>query len=379
MKVVHFSPIYIDGWGYQDNLLPKYFKIMGYEVCVISPNILPSEFRSKEILKGKYYIDDVEIRRINVFWYLSSTFFATKGLYKNLKEKNPQILFHHGIGLTSLFVCGLYRIFNPECTLYVDNHSDFINHTKSKIWFVFYSKFILRILSNLLSPFVRIFYGVSPSRCDYLETVFKIKKNKIEHLPIGADTLAFEAITLSKDAIKAKYKIPPCDYIVISGGKMGKDKGTDSLIRAVEDIKSKGEKISLVLFGSINDADTQYLAKKSESVLLLGWCNRETTFEILKIADVAVWPIHHTTLIEDSIACLTPIILRKTRTTEHLINGNGIFIDEGTFDEIKSAILEIKNQNVDNLLNKCISMREKIDYRTIVNMIINDHSIINFD
>ena len=376
MKVVHFAPIYIDGWGYQENLLPKYFQDMGHEVCVISPNKLPLQYRSESIMKKKYFVDNVEIRRINVFFYFSFTFFFTKGLYKILKEKKPQILFHHGIGLTSLLVCGFYKIFNPKCTLFVDNHNDFINQTKSKIRLLFYSKFVLRLFCYFLMPFVKKFYGVTYSRCDYLESVFKISKKKIELLPIGSDTLSVEAINLSNEELREKYKISPHDFVVISGGKMGKDKGTGSLIRAVEEIKLKGEKIVLVLFGAINDEYTQNLADNSKSIEVFGWCDRETTLELLKMANLAVWPIHHTTLIEDSIACLTPLILRKTRTTEHLIDGNGIFIEEGTFNEIINAIIEIKAFNGYKLVQNCRLMRKKIDYRTIVNKILSD-SLIN--
>ena len=321
MKVVHFSSIYIDNWGYQENLLPKYFKVLGHDVSVITLNKMPAYISDKKDFTNRYYIDGVEIIRIGTYFFLTFTLFFTKGLYRTLIKQKPDILFHHDVCLTSLLVCVCYKILHPTCKLVVDNHADLINKTKSKFWFQVYYKTILRVLAFISSPFVEKFYGVSLGRCDFLETVYKIKREKIRLLPIGADSLAVDEIFMSNEEIRLKYQIPMNDFIVVSGGKMGSDKGTDILIRAVDELRTTGMKISIVLFGTVKDKQTKILIKDSNSVLNLGWCEREKTLELLKMSNVAVWPIHHTTLIEDSIACNTPLIIRETRTTEHLING----------------------------------------------------------
>jgi glycosyltransferase involved in cell wall biosynthesis len=375
MKVVHFSSIYIDGWGYQENLLPKYFKEDGHDVSVIALNKFLEKDLEKEISFNRYYIEGIEIIRIGTYFFLTSTLFFTKGLYRTLVKQNPDILFHHDIDFFSLMICVFYKSKHPKCKLFVDNHADMINKTKSSIWFAFYYKFILRIVTKLSSPFVEKFYGVTLGRCDFLEQVFGVNNSKIKLLPIGADTISADKITQSKKELKLKFNISIDNLVVISGGKMGVDKGTDLLIRAVEELNGRGMKISLVLFGSFNDELTQKLANNSKVVVVKGWCDRQSTLELLKMADIAVWPIHHTTLIEDSISCLTPLILRKTRTTEHLIDGNGIFIENGTVNEMKAAIVQITKTDSTYLNSSCKAMRDKIDYRNIVNAIVKDSSI----
>jgi glycosyltransferase involved in cell wall biosynthesis len=375
MKVVHFSSIYIDGWGYQENLLPKYFKEDGHDVSVIALNKFLEKDLEKEISFNRYYIEGIEIIRIGTYFFLTSTLFFTKGLYRTLVKQNPDILFHHDIDFFSLMICVFYKSKHPKCKLFVDNHADMINKTKSSIWFAFYYKFILRIVTKLSSPFVEKFYGVTLGRCDFLEQVFDVNNSKIKLLPIGADTISADKITQSKKELKLKFNISIDNLVVISGGKMGVDKGTDLLIRAVEELNGRGMKISLVLFGSFNDELTQKLANNSKVVVVKGWCDRQSTLELLKMADIAVWPIHHTTLIEDSISCLTPLILRKTRTTEHLIDGNGIFIENGTVNEMKAAIVQITKTDSTYLNSSCKAMRDKIDYRNIVNAIVKDSSI----
>jgi glycosyltransferase involved in cell wall biosynthesis len=371
MNVIHYTPIYFDNFGYQENLLPKYFYIMGHDVSVITCTQTTKK-KEKTYTKGSYWIDGVEIIRIKSFCFLSDNLFVTRGLYRELKQKKPDIIFHHDISLTSLLVIVIYKIFHPTCILYVDNHADFFNCHPPKIWFLFYYKFVLQGILKLVTPFVKYFYGVTNGRCDFLSSIFGVPSSKIKLLPIGADTLVANEIIQSKVDIREKYQIPLNDFVVISGGKMGKDKGTDRIINAVVNLRRKGKYISLVLFGKYTDEETKNMSKRSSVIINIGWCDRIQTMELLSMADVAVWPIYHTTLIEDSIAVLTPLILKKTRTTEHLIAGNGYFTEYDSDDEIENKILKLMDEDPIYLRNKCIAKRNEIDYKCIVNQIIND-------
>lgn len=52
---------------------------------------------------------------------------------------------------------------------------------------------------------------------------------------------------------------------------------------------------------------------------------------VLKLADVACWPIHYTTLIEDTVSVCTAIIIRKTIISAHL----------SSKDEVKSVLIQL--------------------------------------
>ncbi len=156
---------------------------------------------------------------------------------------------------------------------------------------------------------------------------------------------------------------------------MGKDKGTDNLIDAVEELQKDYPQLKLVLFGRFDDEETQAQANHSLITLVYGWCNRVKTLELLKMADVACWPIHHTTLIEDAVSVRTPLILRKTGTTEHLIDGNGVWVENGTKEEIKKALVHIIAQNElekKKMFHSCEKMKQIISYHTISKKVIND-------
>ena len=118
---------------------------------------------------------------------------------------------------------------------------------------------------------------------------------------------------------------------------------------------------------------TEQLAKDSDFVIFQGWCDHETSLRFLKLANVAVWPIHHTTLIEDAISVETPLLIKKTRTTEHLIEGNGKFLDSSQYIELYSKMKICLDDYPNKSFEKaCAIMREKLSYKSIVEHVIRD-------
>lgn len=153
---------------------------------------------------------------------------------------------------------------------------------------------------------------------------------------------------------------------------MGIDKGTFDLIKAVEEIFQTNQKVRLILFGKFTDS-LEAFAKSKPFVKVFGWCNRTETLEILTVADVACWPLHHTTLCEDAIACKTPLLIRKTETTEHLIEGNGLFMQDGQQEELKQRIMQMMflgATDKENLEKSVETMYGKLSYNTIAQTIM---------
>lgn len=374
MKIINIciSAPYIDGFAYQENILTDYFLNAGLETIIIGSNILPKYLKSKKIETGIYFEHGKKIIRIKCI-KLTSEFVISLGLFKHLKKERPDVIFHHNLNCTSLIICTIYRILNTQVVLLVDNHADYINCNQNKFWQLFYYKTMVRLSAKFSSSFVHKFYGVTLLRCDYLHEVYGVKKNKIDFLPIGADVIAADKITETKNELKQKYNIPENSFVFISGGKMGKDKGTINLVKAINEINKHYQNVYLVLFGLFNDFETQTIANESKYVFFKGWCNHETSLRLLKSADVAVWPIHHTTLIEDAISVNTPLLIRKTRTTEHLINGNGIFLESNEYNELYSRMsFFLENHSSYSIETNCMAMRDKLSYKLISQKVIDD-------
>lgn len=377
MKIVHIciSSAYIDNWGYQENLLPEYLSKFGTENHVITSNDrlsahLSQRVKDEIIAKGdSYKIKDVHIHKIRCK-RVTSSMLIPYGLMKALTQIKPDVIFHHGINPTTLPIASKYAK-KHYCKLFVDNHADEINMSKNKLWVLLYYKMLSRIACNVRKKYFTKFYGVTRSRCDFINKYFGVHRKYIELLPIGADTDLADTLA-SKTELRSKYGFSQDERLIVTGGKMGINKGTIDLINAVEELNAK-YRIKLVLFGKFEDEETEALARSKNFVTIYGWCDRNKTLELLKLANVACWPMHHTTLIEDAIAVEIPLIIRKTGTTEHLINGNGIWVVNGNKDELKNAIEQYiakTNNNANEYSAACKRMKDEISYNNIAKRII---------
>jgi len=379
MKIVHLciSQSYFDNWGYQENLIPEYQADLGNKVSVIStnkfyPNWLNNDELDTILSKGKEYnIGKVKIIRIKVLRLFHTHIVFTYNLYKKLKDESPDIIFYHEMTNFSTIICVVYKLFHPKISFFIDSHSDLRNSCSTKISELLYFKFFLTIMHKIIAIFVEKYYGVTPSRCNFLLSHYGISKKKMKFLPIGCDTkLANKLPTI--DNLRRKYNIPFDSFVIVSGGKMGKFKGTEFLIKAVENLRKKDSNILLILFGVFEDQECEDLTNSRKWIIKHAWCERKKTLELLKVANIASWPVHHTTLNEDSIAVGTPLLIRKTTTTEHLISQNGLFLNEiGNVSEIEEKLLKIK-QNLNFYKKGAELMAEKLSYSQISKNIIKD-------
>ena len=380
MKIVHIClNAYTDGWGYQENLLSQYQKNEGHEVTIISSiTHLAPYLKDKEIneirMRGREYVfNGIKTYRLKTSIHTTNLSVHNPGLFRTLSNIKPDIIFHHDCCPPSLIKVVLYKIFHPKVKIVVDNHADIINQSPNQVWNFVYNKLFVKFGLKLITPFVTKYYGVTPARCDYLKSPFGVPEKKISLLPIGGDTDLVDSIEESNVELRIKYRLPVDGRIIVSGGKMGVDKGTDSLINAFKRLKEGNSELSLVLFGKFSDTETEKLAKESEGVFILGWCDRQKTIELLKLSDVACWPIHHTTLIEDAVACSTPVVLRNTGNTIHSVDGNGILIENGTEEELFNAFYTILYSGRYNIFKEsAYKMKEKFGYHNISKQIIED-------
>lgn len=380
MKIAHISisAPFIDSWGYQENLLTRYLQDEGVQNYIIaSANDFPSYLKQEVIdeIKAKgttYDLDGIVVRRIPTK-KVSTSMAITHGLMDVLKEIQPDAIFHHNLNCTSMPVAARYAR-KHGIKMVVDNHADPINMTRNKLWAFIYYRILTGTSVKLHQKDIYKAYGVTHSRCDFIHDYYGLTRRKIDFLPIGADVKQADRIA-AKEELRIKYCFGVNDFVVVSGGKMGKGKGTDHLIAAAEGLAKEYPLIRLVLFGRFEDAETEAQAKGSPVTQVHGWCDRQKTLELLKMADVACWPIHHTTLIEDAVSVCTPVINRKTGTTEHLIDGNGVWTQDGSVESLRKALLSMLNQTEQEreaMAEACMRKREEISYVTVANKLIKD-------
>jgi len=368
LKIAHVHSYYMDGWGYQENVLPKYQLALGHEVVMITSDRLRYvQPDGRRVLKpGEYGDNGVRVRRLSSITEFRHRFVVLRGLYETLVEESPDcILVHEGVTSPTLFPAVRYRRSRPNTRLFVDNHSDLNISARNRMWRYFYYSGAWRAVLSVVRDNIDLFFGVTPARCYFMTEVLSVPPDRVRLLPIGVDTVLADPLRTRRSAFRESYGFRSDDVVVITGGKFGEDKGLESLIHAVDSIDDP--RLSLVVFGKFDSERVRTAAQRSKRTRFVGWLDREQIMSLLVAADVAVWPSIHTTLVEDALAAGTPLLLRYHGSTSHHIRGNGMYLFGGTSIEIAQCLqMWLANRDVlGQMRDAAERQRETLSYWTI--------------
>ena len=334
MKIMHVSQWYNNGFGYHENLLPKYQAKMGHDVILVTSD---REFYFKELLdkrklkEQRTYLDGpVRIIRIPIKGEFRGRFVIFANLKDILEIEKPDYIFHHGLTHPSLLTVLKYKKRHPSVFVAADNHADLNISGRRYLWKIGYYNFAWKKALARNLKYLDIVFGVTPARCYFAYEELGIPWSLIRLLPQGADEDLAEAI-MPDSFIENNSKEK---LVVITGGKINKNKNIISLFDA-----TAGLDLELRVFGVLSQEIKAKIADNPPcNVIFYGWQNREQTFKLLAQADIAIWNKQHTNLIEDAIATLTPLILRYHGSTCYQIRNNGFYLYSDTPNEMRQHL-----------------------------------------
>ena len=350
-KIVHLclSSFYIDGYSYQENMLPKYHVKLGYDVTVIASLVSYDKNGMRCYLKeGEYKCnrDGYKVIRIDYkkgfFRILYKRLRFYSNTYDLLVSEKPDIIFVHNTSFGDAKYVKKYMKEHPGTFLFADSHADWINSARNFLSKNILHKIIWRHYTQMLLPYYQKVYGVLPIRCDFLYDVYSVPREKIELLPLGVDD---DAIPSNKEEIKNdirnKLRIKTTDLVIITGGKIDRLKNTHKLMQAFSEIND--EKIHLIIFGVvIPDLKEEFDRLLTKNMHYVGWCNSEDVINYMVSADLACFPGTHSTLWEEAVGLSLPCILKNWEGMHHVdINGNCLFLKDDTVAGIKEILLKI--------------------------------------
>ncbi|MFV8806039.1 glycosyltransferase family 4 protein [Aerococcus urinaeequi] len=371
MKILHLclANFYIDNFSYQENLLPKYHKKLGYEVEIIASNVtFDKEGRIIQLnSKFKEYINENNIpvtRLEHKKGIINNKLRRYKGTLASIKKSNPDVIFIHGCQFLDIIEVVKFIKQNTTVTIYVDNHADYSNSAKNWISKNILHKVIWKYCAQKILPFTNKFYGVLPNRVKFLENVYKVPEEKTELLVMGVDDEILDNIDITRSIskIRNKYDIDESDFLIVTGGKFTKEKKHILyLLEAIQEINNP--KIKLVIFGSIESEFKKQMEKylNEPSVVFVGWLNvLESNLHFLA-SDLVVFPSSHSVYWEQAVGLGKPIIVRNWENPVHLdIGGNCIILKEGSKDEIISNIKSlVDNPDVFAKMNSAALSNQK--------------------
>lgn len=338
-KIVHLclASFYIDGYSYQENLLPKFHKALGYNVEIISsqqtfdPKGVMTEFPEGE----RTYINENGIKTTRIDYRSQNSFLRClrkyKGLYRHLQVAAPDILFVHGCQFGDAGVVARYVREHPGVRMFVDNHADYSNSARG-----FLSKYLLhRVVwkhsAHQLLPYVEHFWGVLPARVDFLVENYDLPREKCSLLVMGGDD---DEVSRASDATKVaetkkRLGFTGDDFVIVTGGKI--DEPKRQVLALMDAVAEMDEHIKLLVFGPVVPSLQDEFDKRltCNRIIHVPWADTSDSYDYFAIADLVVFPGRHSVYWEQAAAMGKPLLIKRWDGTTHVDCGGNVAYTSG--------------------------------------------------
>lgn len=377
LRILHLclACFYIDGYSYQENLLPKYHKKAGHEVKIIASLVTFDQLGQLTLLPNsrRYWNEDgIEVVRLN-YWpsRTASRLRMYRGLVKAIDEFRPDVIFAHGPQFLDGWRVARYVRKRPRIRLYVDNHADDTNSGQTWLSRTVLHKGIWRSVAQVLSNSAEFMFGVLPARVEYLKTMYKVPEEKVAFLPMGIDDDLLTMVTPAAVAGFRQYHgVDPGDLLIVTGGKIDASKrGTLNLMRAVRNLESG--KVRLIVFGTVIPELTREFEELTDDsrITFVGWLNNPDSTLCFGAADLVVFPGRHSVYWEQVCAIGVPMMITRRNAMTHIdLGGNCAYVETDNEDDVRAAIERFITSPdlLDSMLTAAqSSTRSKFSYRTI--------------
>ena len=364
MRILHLclANFYIDGYGYQENILPKVNKSHGHEVLIIASTETYIDKKTLGYVKPGKYLSEHGIPIIRLpYVSLFLPFFTRKmriykGLYKAIEDFSPDIVFSHDLSFLSVHSVIRYIKGHSRVAFYADSHTAFYNSGKNWLSLHILHKIIYR---NAIRPAVRLlkkYFYIGFGEHDFARQIYKIPEELMEFYPLGG--IVFDDISYyeKRNRLRTELGLLENEPLFVHSGKMNKDKRVIELIQGFKNRCVKAGK--LVIIGSLEEdiaEKFQELVKNDSTIMYLGWKRAEELQDYLCAADLYCQPGSVSSTMQTSVCCRCPVMVNKD-ALYHFCDefDNLIWVD--TVDEITEAFDNILNGTID--LN-AMSIRSK--------------------
>lgn len=343
MKIIHISDTFFDGFAYQDNEFSKIHERLGHEVVVVS--LLKKYYtplQSRNIPnENTYFIGRVKMIRLPLKYKWNYRFNKFKELYEVLKKENPDIIYLHQTPYMSVLDIVRYKKENREVRLIIDFHCDYNNSGTSFLSRIVLHKIWYRLLTLLTIKEIDMYYYITPDTKKFVQEMYLIPEQKLSFLPLGCDIeeVDFKNQDKIRGDLRSKLGIGLNEFVVITGGKLNKEKNTYNLVQAFHHLNLRDA--HLIIFGEV---EVEYkkilldLISKVPNVHFIGWLNSAEIANYYLLSDVACFPGGQSVLWQQAIACGLPLLCYKWDGVEYLnVDNNVLFIE----NENVSSICEV--------------------------------------
>lgn len=352
MRIVHccLAAFYIDNYSYQENILPKIHKLQGYDVEIIaSTESYIDNLKLGYVKPGSYLSrDGIKVTRLPYLKILPQFILKKLRLYKGLNKKlisfKPDIIFLHDCQFLGIESIVSYAKKN-DVKIFIDSHTDFVNSARGWLSKNILHKVIYKYCAKRVEDYTEKFYGTLPLRCEFLNTVYGINKEKIALLPFGVDDTLFtyEDREVYRNKILEELKISTNDFVFITGGKIDKRKQIDTLLKAFSDLVDENSltNFHIIVFGKPTVEMESIINEliNHQYIHYIKWIDSKELFKFFFAADVAIFPGTHSVLWEEAVGLGIPAVFYSWKGIQHLDKGgNCLYIQKNDYTHLKKTL-----------------------------------------
>jgi glycosyltransferase involved in cell wall biosynthesis len=177
----------------------------------------------------------------------------------------------------------------------------------------------------------KIFY-ITPNGGKFLNKVYDIPYSHMSILPLGADTDYINVIKTkgTNICIRQELGINKSDFVIFSGGKLGREKKIELAIQSFFLIKPSSA--HLIIIGDTKDEiyknEILKLINSHPRIHFIGWVDGERVYDYMSACNVAVFPSSQSVLWQQAIGVGLPLIIGQSEGQDatYLNSNESIFI-----------------------------------------------------
>lgn len=344
------------GQQYQENMIAKYYSLLGHEVHVIA-NTYSTIFdyiNDNYVKKDKVEIDSdgyATIYRLPYTLKYKNLFKMYSNISSYVETIAPDLIYFHNLSL-NLHQVIPYIKRNRQARMIMDFHIDYSNIGQSwKSRHILHGLIRRKHLHRYLKYF-SIIYPIVPNGIDFLEKIYAIPRERMKLLPLGYDEQNADKIRreVNRSTIRTKLGLNETDFLIITGGKFTEEKRTELLLEATNMLADKN--IHVLVFGSASEKEQAYVDRlqriANANVRFLGWLSGDDILTYMHASDLGVYPSSQSVLWQQSIGMHLPLILGDAGNQDpsYLNRNENIIVlraDEINSSNIASWIARIKS------------------------------------
>lgn len=376
MRILHLclANYYVDGYAYQENVLPKINREDGHDVRIIASTETFIDNQRLGYLCPSEYITEygVPIKRISYVRILNQLLTikirAYPHLYEEIESFLPDVIMIHSLGFWSVKDVTRYKKNHPNVKLYADTHAAAYNSGTN--WFSLHvlHRIFYKYLVQKAIPYLKKYFYIGESERIFAIENYAVPESLMEYYPLGGILLPDDEYERIRAKRRGELGIGTNMRLYIHSGKLSASKRTKELLEAFS--ATEDPQAVLAIIGSIpNDMEPVLLPliESDPRIKYLGWKSGEELQEYLCACDLYCQPGSVSVTMQNAI-CRNCAIMAYPHLpyTTHLDWGNILWVETQTdMEKVFRSIAENPEKLETLKENSRRCAEELLDYRKL--------------